>query len=122
MKEIIVAENEKCLDEYFEKIVSKNNGSLDLITRVSPKDGILIDYFNKINKNNACNCPVEFFVYPYNIIHTKSFHNIIPFDTDVNTLVKAAHEIENTLKTYEAIYNKMRRTKFNYRMAVRLYY
>lgn len=121
MKEIIIAKNGIYLDGCFEKIVNRNNGSLDLITRVRPKDKILIDYFNTINKNNACNCPVEFFVYPYNIMHTKSFHNIIPFDADVNTVVKAAHEIENTLKIREAVYKKSGRTKLKYSMSLRLY-
>lgn len=121
MKEIIIAKNGIYLDGCFEKIVNRNNGSLDLITRVRPKDKILIDYFNTINKNNACNCPVEFFVYPYNIMHTKSFHNIIPFDADVNTVVKEAHEIENALKIREAVYKKSGRTKLKYSMSLRLY-
>lgn len=121
MKEIIVADNGKNLDGCLEKAADENNGSLDLITRVRPKDRILIEYFNKINKNNACSCPVEFFVYPYNIIYAKSFHNIIPFDADVDTVVKVAHEIENTLKRYEAEYNKTGRTKLKYSMSIRLY-
>lgn len=117
--EIIISENGKSLGNYFEKIVREHEGNIDLITMVRPKDRNLLKYFDKINKKITCNCPVEFFIYPSTEVYSKSLCNVIPFDTNAETVIKTAYKIEDLLKKFDAKYNKVGKTKFRYKMILK---
>lgn len=121
-KDLIVEENGRPINNSVQNILERSPFvQLEFVTEVSPKDENLVRRFEKLNKKYTACCPVEDFIYPYIEAYSKSFHDVIPFDTQTKNIMEAYHEIKRILDDYNAEYvNGMKKAKLKYKILMRV--
>lgn len=121
-KDIVLEENGRPVGNCLQTILEKSPFiQLDFITEVRPKDENLVRQFERMNKKYTTCCPVENFAYPYIEVYSKSFHNIIPFDTQPKNILEAYSEIKRILNDYNAEYvSGGKKAKMKYKIFMRI--
>jgi len=122
MKDVMLEDNGRPAGNGLRIILEKNPFiQLDFVTEVRPNDGNLVKQFEKLNKKYTPCCPVEDFVYPYIEVYSKSFHDVIPFDTQPKNVLEAYREIKRILNGYNAEYeNGGKKAKLKYKIFMRI--
>lgn len=120
--DFILEENGRSAGNDLQTILGKSSFiQLDFITEVRLKDENLVKQFEKLNKKYTTCCAVENFAYPYIEVYSRSFHDIIPFDTQTKNIMEAYSEIKEILTAYKVEYeNGRKKAKLKYKIFMRI--